>query len=677
MVVDGGGGEQRRHGHPRRPRGPVGEDEDVRPGGERRVGVGADPVERRLQPVRAVGDRPGRVDRVRLEDVRADVPEPLELAVAEDRVVDHELPRVLRRLVEQVALRADARLDAHHDRLADRVDRRVRHLREQLLEVRVEERLAPGEHRERRVVPHRADRLLAVAGERREDHLHVLLRVAEQELAAAQRLGGRLRHGRLRQVGEANGLALDPLRVRPARRDPALDLVVRDDPVLGEVDEEQLAGLEPALADDVRRRLVEHAGLGGEHDPAVGGLEPAAGPEPVAVERRADHAAVGERDRGRPVPRLHQALVVRVEPLQLVREVVASLVRLGDHHHHRVRERAAREHEQLEHVVEDRRVRAALADHRQHLREVVAEQLGRELRLARAHPVDVAAQRVDLAVVGDHPVRVRERPARERVRREARVDQREGALEPRVRQVGEEAGELRRGEHPLVDERAGGEARDDELLSGGALGDAPDDVELPLEGVLVGGERGRGADDQLAHARDERRRRRAGLTQVDRDVAPAEQLLPLRGDRVLDELLDPSPPLGVVREEARADPVGAGPRQPLADLGAEERIRDLEEDAGAVARVGVGSLRAAVLEVRQRPQRPLHRLVARDAVQPRDEGDAAGVVLEGRVVEARCGRLLTWSGGRAVGQRQMLLTGFERKRSPLVVLVGGAERGAD
>ena len=32
--------------------------------------------------------------------------------------------------------------DAHHDRLADRVDRRVRHLREELLEVRVEERLA-------------------------------------------------------------------------------------------------------------------------------------------------------------------------------------------------------------------------------------------------------------------------------------------------------------------------------------------------------------------------------------------------------------------------------------------------------------------------------------------------------------------------------------------------------
>src|SRR2546430_6234884 len=50
-----------------------------------------------------------------------------------------------------------ARGDAHHDRLADGVDRRIRHLREQLLEVRVEKRLALREDGEGRVVPHRAD----------------------------------------------------------------------------------------------------------------------------------------------------------------------------------------------------------------------------------------------------------------------------------------------------------------------------------------------------------------------------------------------------------------------------------------------------------------------------------------------------------------------------------------
>jgi len=108
-----------------------------------------------------------------------------------------------------------------------------------------------------------------------------------------------------------------------------------------------------------------------------------------------------------------------VEAAQLVGDVVASGVGFGDHHHQRVRDRAAAEHEQLEHVVEVGRVGAAFPDDGEHLAQVVAEEVGRELRLARAHPVDVAAQRVDLAVVRDHPVRMRELPARERVGRKA------------------------------------------------------------------------------------------------------------------------------------------------------------------------------------------------------------------------------------------------------------------
>ena len=293
----------------------------------------------------------------------------LELAVEQDRVVDHELARVLGRLVEQVALGADARAHAHHDRLADRVDRRVRHLREELLEVRVEERLAAGQHGERRVVAHRADRLLGVPRERREDRLHVLLRVAEEQLPRAQRLRRRRRRRRARrQLREAQLLALDPLRVRAAASRPRASSPRRGrcGPAARST-RKSLPGCSRPLRTTFSGALVEHARLGGEHDPAVGGLVPAAGAEAVAVERRADHAPVGERDRRRAVPRLHQALVERVEAAQLGRHVVAALVRLGDHHHQRVRQRAAGEHEQLEHVVERRGVGAAGPDDRQHL----------------------------------------------------------------------------------------------------------------------------------------------------------------------------------------------------------------------------------------------------------------------------------------------------------------------
>ena len=400
-------------------------------------------------------------------------------------------------------------------------------------------------------------------------------------------------------------LALEPLGVRLPRRDLLLQLGVGDDPALLEIDEEELAGLQPALAQDVLRRDVEHAGFGREHDPAVARLEPAARSQAVAVERRADHAPVREGDRGRPVPRLGQALVERVEAAQLVRHVGAAEIRLGDHHHQRVRERAAREHEQLEHVVEDRGVRAARTDDREDLGHVVAEELRGELRLARPHPVDVAAQRVDLAVVGDQPVGMRELPAREGVRREARVDERERARDALVAEVGEVAPQLRRRQHPLVDDRPRREARDHEVGAGRVLGDAPDHVQLPLERVLV--ELVRRSDEELADAGCEEPRGLACRVDVDRDVAPAEQLLPLGQNGCLEQLLELDAATRVLRQEADGDAVGPGLRQ--RQLGREQVVRDADQEAGAVARVGIRAGGAAVLEVLERVERAADRLV--------------------------------------------------------------------
>ena len=93
-----------------------------------------------------------------------------------------------------------------------------------------------------------------------------------------------------------------------------------------------------------------------------------------------------------------------------------------------------------------------------------------EQALAGRHPVDVAAQRVDLAVVGDVAVRMGARPGGKRVRAEARVDQRQRRLHERIVQVREEAIALdRRIEHALVDERLARQARNVEHA---ALGDS-------------------------------------------------------------------------------------------------------------------------------------------------------------------------------------------------------------
>ena len=81
--------------------------------------------------------------------------------------------------------------------------------------------------------------------------------------------------------------------------------------------------------------------------------------------------------------------------------------------------------EQLDAVVEHRGIAAGRLDDRMKLVNVFAEQWRGEQFLARVHPVDVAAQRVDFAVMGDEAIRVRAIPARERVGGEALMHHRQ------------------------------------------------------------------------------------------------------------------------------------------------------------------------------------------------------------------------------------------------------------
>ena len=159
---------------------------------------------------------------------------------------------------EQVRLRADERHQRHHELLADRIDRRVGDLREQLLEV-VVERLRPvGQHRQRRVVAHRADRLLAGLRHRRQQELQVFLRVAECLLAIEQR--------HRRTASAAPGSGISSSRNAAARRSTrgtacALASVSFSSssstmrPCF-EVDQEHLARLQAPLLDDLRFRNV-------------------------------------------------------------------------------------------------------------------------------------------------------------------------------------------------------------------------------------------------------------------------------------------------------------------------------------------------------------------------------------------------------------------------------------
>ena len=252
--------------------------------------------------------------------------------------------------------------------------------------------------------------------------------------------------------------------------------------------------------------------------------------------------------------------------------------------------------------------------------------------LAGAHPVAVALDGVDLAVVGDGAERLGQRPGRERVGGEARVDDRELGLEALVREVRVERLQLGGGQHALVDDGPGGQRREvhAELVLG-ALADPPGaGIELVA----------------LERARRCWRRRTAARSTACRPGPWPRPGRPRSGLRASPGRSGPRPRRGLRCRpwRRRASRCSAGrnavPTTYWPGAGssnsrdcAEEFVRHLHQEAGAVAGTFIGAHGTAVLEVAQGGQGGVDDVVARLAAERGDDGQAAGVLLVLRVVE--------------------------------------------
>ncbi len=567
-----------------------------------------------------------------------------QVAVAQDRLRYDDLPaRVLVR-VQQVALGADDTREAGHDLFPDGIQRRVGDLREQLLEVVVEHPRPLRQHSDRGIGAHGAQRLGAGACHRHDQLGDLFVRVTERLLPQHHAVVRHLDVVTRGQVVDVEQAVVEPLLVGVLGRQLVLDLLVVDDPALGHVHEEHAAGLQAQLLDDGRRVQVQDAGLGGHDDQAVIGDPDARRTQAVAVQDRADDGAVGEAHRRRAVPRLHERRVVLVERPPRGVHGLAAFPRLGDHHQHRVVQRTTTEVQQLERLVEPCGVRGARRTDRENLVQVVVEpeHVGVDERLTGPHPVLVAVDGVDLTVVGDPPERVRQRPRRERVGREARVHDAQRALHPLVLQVQVERLELRGGEHALVDDGLAGQAGEVHRLAAGAVlaralgaqlvfGPLADDVGAALELHAVSAD-----DEDLTQGRHGVTRQRTQRRLVERDVAPAQDLQALGFDDLLDGFARQLGVAGRLRQECDTGGVAALGRQLEAFFradGAEELVRNLQQDACAVAGVRLGTCSTAVLQVQQCRDRLVDDVAAPTSVNVRDHGDATGVVLMRGVVQ--------------------------------------------
>ncbi len=424
-----------------------------------------------------------------------------------------------------------------------------------------------------------------------------------------------------------------------------LHFLVGNDRALFHVDQQHLAGLQTPLLDDALFRHWQRAGLGSHDDAVVISDEVTGRAQAVAVERRANLLAVGEGNGGGTVPRLHQGCVIFVECLAFGRHGLVTGPGFRDQHHHRVGHGIATADEELERVVETGRVRLAFIGNRPELGDVVTEQRGRNRCLTRRHPVDITAQRVDFAVMGDHAIGVRQLPRREGVGGETLMHERDSRFETRVRKVLVICAHLIGEEHPLIDDGRGRKGNGIEILRFlaaafviDAVGEnLADEEQLALE---IGIARGiaAGADEDLHMVRlgrcDIRRLGKRGI--VDRDITEAKELLALFAGDVDDDLLVVLDAGGIARHEDMTDGVFASLRQCHALRGhflAEEAVGNLHENARTIAHQRICADGAAMGQVFKDEQAVLDDLVRLDAFHMGDKANAAGIMFIGGIVK--------------------------------------------
>ena len=378
---------------------------------------------------------------------------------------------------QRSASRSEQHAKRHHGLLAERVDGWIRDLRESLAQIAIEAAGRPAQRCDGYVVAHRVDRLGAGLRHRLDDELHILGAPTVQAMV----------HRQVLERVEVDVVALDrhedavsEKAVVVPRGGALLGLVVAQHRAVTRVDQQHLPRPEASAFDHCLGGHRDDAGFRRRRDEAIGRALPAQRPQSVAVERGADHDAVAERQRGRPVPWLEPDRLVAVEIAHRRGEVSASFPGVGDKAHQGLGHFPAAVDQQLESIVERRRVGSLGPDG--------ALKVRLELGFARAHPRAVAGDRVDLAVVGEHAKWLRQAPVGHRVGRVALMKHREPALARGIAKVEVEIRKAGARHEALVDQSAAGEGRQvhaDAIGLGSPFSVAPGEVEAALPGVGV------------------------------------------------------------------------------------------------------------------------------------------------------------------------------------------------
>ncbi len=499
--------------------------------------------------------------------------------------------------LEDVALGTQTGFQRHHDGFAQRVDRRVGHLGELLAEVVVGRTHAARQHGHGRVVAHRADRFLALFGQRAQYlvtllegdlvHLHVLL-----ELVGI--VEGRTVIVVIQRRLDAQRVLPQPLLVRLLRLQVVVDVVGVQHLAGVGVHREDLPRANTPLGKHIFRLVIPDADFGREGDIAVLGGYPARRTQPVAVEQTNRVAAIGQHHAGRAIPGLHVHGVEFVEGTQVGVHGLDVLPGRRNDHAQATEQIHSSGDQEFEHVVHARGVRTGAVDQRRQAFEIRQQFVG-ELQAARLGPVAVTGDGVDFAVVRKKAERLSQPPLRHGVGGETLVEHADRGREALVTQVRVELGQVGRHHQAFVDDVLVREAADIEGAVvgqcdfGAAAGEEQLDAELTLVEALAGNE-------YLFNARQTLERQLPENAGIHRNLTPANQGKPLRLDFLAQLSTSAIRLAGVLIEEDHANRILGRQLgvEMLQGLRAQKGVRLLHQQTAAVAGLAIGVDAAAV-----------------------------------------------------------------------------------
>ena len=553
-------------------------------------------------------------------------------AIGQDRAVEHQDRSARLALGQDIPQVAEPGLQPHHAAFAQGVDRRVGDLREILPEEVRQRPIGLRQHCQRGVIPHRTDGFLAVLGHGVEHQLDAL----EGETRCSLMTGpkGIAQHLRFRPRAD-HGLDVlhlaQPALIGMLLAQLVQDLVLAIEAAFLDIQGDQAARRDLAALDHLVLVDRRHAGFRPGDENAVLGRCIAHRTQAIAIHAGNGPPAIKGGDGSRPVPGLHDRVAVFIHPRPFIGHHLGPLgpgFRDQDRLGHR--RRPSGPHQDFKRLVQRRTVGRARLDHRFHIALIAREGGLSDVNLVALHPVDIAADRVDLAIMRQHPEGLGQAPFREGVGGIALVEDGKGRHEGRVLQVPVEGVDILGPEQALVDDVARGERADigvaQVFLARPPLDASAHDVEHALDRLDIAA---LGIAEQ--HLLDFRQRRPRLVTQhgcVDRRLAPAVEGKPLAQDFRLDDraCTFAGRKIGARQEDHADDDIAAfrlvtGARH----SGLEEVLGYTDPQASPVAGLAISIHRTAVPDRFQRGYGQFDNLAPRLALHVGDQTDTAGI----------------------------------------------------